>query len=122
MVVPAKYDQALRALQRVLILGRFMGYEGCDPRRIADVLDAAEILPAYLASPCDKTAEFRGTLEGLASRDRRFGYALAAFDQPLAVRTWREVDEGAHIDKSVIRVLVSAPQPGLNKVGLTRCM
>src|SRR6266513_4624035 len=122
MVVPDKYDQALQTLQRVLIIARMMGYEGCDPRRIADVLDAAEILPAYLASPCDRTTEFRDTVESLASRDSRFRYALAAFDEPLAVRTWREVEDGVHVEKRVIRVLVSAPQQGLNKVGLTRCL
>src|SRR3954454_8617805 len=122
MVAPDKCRQALQSLQRILILARFMGYEGCDPRKIADVLDAAEILPAYLASPCDKTSEFRDTVESLALRDPRFGYALAAFDEPFAVRTWREVEEGVHIQKTVIHVLVSAPQPGLSKVGLTRCL
>lgn len=121
MVDPGKYDQALQALHRVLIHTRAMGYEGCDPQKIASLLDWAEHLPLHLGAPQDRTAEFRSVLADLAEQEPRFRAAVAAFDEPVPVRTWPTCGT-TRGTAAPVRLILTAPQPGLDKVGLTKSL
>jgi hypothetical protein len=80
MIPPEKQHQAFRALHRVLIRTRLMGYEGKPPREIADVLDWAELLPVHLAADEDRTGEFRNVLAAIDSGRPGFEGLLAIFD------------------------------------------
>ena len=86
MIDPKKYDQALHALHTVLISARSMAYEGCNPAKIADVLDWAELLPRFIAAEQDKTAEFRDALEAIAEKQPAFRTVLTVFDRSEPVR------------------------------------
>lgn len=80
MIAPEKVANALHALNAVLVTARLMAYEREDHDKIANVLDVAEYLPMLMLEAADRTAEFRGQLEGLTAEDARFGFALERFD------------------------------------------
>jgi len=70
MIKPDKLSNALYALQGVLIRGRTMAYNGAPARDLADLLDAAETLPRFIASPTDETEKFRLCLASIAERHK----------------------------------------------------
>jgi hypothetical protein len=81
MVPNERHQNALRAMNRVLVLARSMAYERLPHEEIASVLDVVEYLPRLLADERDQAAAFRGCLEDLAARWPLFGDALEVFDR-----------------------------------------
>lgn len=80
MVRKEKLNNALAALNAILVAARAMAYEGSSHDEMANALDAAEYLPRLLADLADQTDTFREALVGLASMNSRFGFALERFD------------------------------------------
>ena len=64
----AEARAALRAIHRVLVAARAMAYDRADPAALADVLDAAEVLPQSLLRPAEFDDLFRPTLDALAAK------------------------------------------------------
>lgn len=86
MIDPAKQNQALHALHRILTFARTMALEDQPTSRIAQVLDWAELLPRFLAAKQDKTSEFRSALEAIVEKEPGFKAAVAVFDWPRTAR------------------------------------
>lgn len=80
MISTARFQNALRALNHVLVSVRKMAYDRIDQQDIADVLDIAEYLVRLLADEGDQTDAFRSCLCDLASRWPDLGPALEFFD------------------------------------------
>ncbi len=80
MISAEKFNNALAALNAVLVVARSMAYDGRTGEVIANVLDTAEYLPRLLADAEDRTSEFRDNLAGLVSIDPMFKFALERFD------------------------------------------
>jgi hypothetical protein len=74
MIRKEKLDNALFALQGVLICARDLAYRSAKNggttvvAELADILDRAEYLPFLIASTDDETAAFRKALEAIADR------------------------------------------------------
>ncbi len=81
MIASAHYPQAINALHRALVISRNMALNKADQCDIADALDWIEILPTFIASPDDKTAQFREALAALAARFPDYATALVVFDR-----------------------------------------
>ena len=62
-----KYHNALHALHTMLTRARCMAH-AAHALELAHWLDAAEILPKYLAQPEDATEEFRATVEEISQQ------------------------------------------------------
>lgn len=88
MISPEKFQNALRALNCVLIAARKMAYDRVDHKEIAEVLDVAEYLPRLLADERDQTLMFRDCLRELAARWPDFGSAPAIFESPTIKGEW----------------------------------
>jgi hypothetical protein len=88
MISTEKAQNALRALNHVLVLARKMAYDGVSHKEIAEVLDIAEYLPRLLAAEDDRTPAFRQCLEDLATRWSDFSSALQYFDDPSLKWPW----------------------------------
>lgn len=82
MVREDKLNNALAALNTVLVIARSMAYERRTYEEIADVLDVAKYLPRLLAEPVDQTDHFRGIIADLSAIDQRFNIAVERFDDP----------------------------------------
>jgi hypothetical protein len=80
MVSSEKVQNALRAMNYVLVLARKMSYDRRDQADIAAILDVIEYLPRLLADDQDQTSAFRGCLQDLAARWPDFGPSLEYFD------------------------------------------
>lgn len=80
MICPDKTQHALRALNVILTRARFMAHEA-NAAELARLLDAAEILPKYLAEDGDNTEEFRLALAGIAEKHAICSSVLDEFDQ-----------------------------------------
>jgi hypothetical protein len=81
MIVPDKQNNALAAINAVLVLARSLAYEG-NSADVADVLDVAEYLPMLMLEPTDRTLDFREQLVGLATKRPKFALAVERFDKP----------------------------------------
>lgn len=110
MIAQEKSNDALYALNSVLVQARMMAFQQVPHQTLAEVLDVAALLPTLIARKDNTTAEFRSHLEGLARADSRFAPALQRFDadrvraKPLALQTepgGRLV--GLNIHDSVVR-------------------
>ncbi len=88
MISADKSQNALRALNHVLVLARKMAYDGVEHRSIAEVLDVAEYLPQLLADEHDQTALFGEHLGDLAARWPQFGSAVEIFEGPSLTWPW----------------------------------
>jgi hypothetical protein len=88
MIPTEKAQNALRALNHVLVLARKMAYDRVAHKEIAEVLDIAEYLPRRLAEEEDQTSAFRQCLGDLAARWPDFGSALQYFDDPSLRWPW----------------------------------
>lgn len=73
-------NNALAALNAVLVATRKLAYDQRPHQQLAEALDAAEYLPRLLAEEGDQTSAFRETLVGLASLDPGFNFAIERFD------------------------------------------
>jgi hypothetical protein len=80
MIPDGKMNNALAALNAVLVTARKLAYDQRAHQQIAEVLDAAEYLPRLLADEEDQTAAFRETLVGLTILDPGFNFAIERFD------------------------------------------
>ena len=68
MIRRDKFDNALYALQNVLIFARTMAYKGKTYKEIANILDSAEYLPYLIANDKDETENFRNYLVSIADK------------------------------------------------------
>lgn len=82
MIEPTRMNNALAAVNAVLVATRAMAYEKRSHEELAEILDVAEYLPRLLADPEDKTAEFREQIAGLATKYPSFTFAVERFDNP----------------------------------------
>lgn len=92
MAIPDKLENALYALQGVLIFARSLAYDlatecATDKDRkkakdIADLLDVAEYLPRLIAKDPEETDNFRGHLAETAQR-YPCEFILQRFDDPI---------------------------------------
>ena len=86
MIQQEKYQNALRSLNTILTRARWMAHEANAPE-LAHLLDAAEILPKYLAQPEDATEEFRATVEDISKQFEDCSHLIEEFNQNCAC-TW----------------------------------
>ena len=87
MIEPEKVENALYALQGVLIQARKMAYDESQQERLAELLDYAEELPRLIASPKDATEAFRTALSEIAE-DYGCEFILDRFDTALPPESW----------------------------------
>ncbi len=80
MISADKYNNALRALNTVLVCARKMAYDKRRHEDIAAVLDAAEELPTLFLQDEDLTDYFRGVLVMLSGKHPGLGLAVETFD------------------------------------------
>jgi hypothetical protein len=86
VIRPDKTQNALYALNGILIATRAMAYDEQSHVAIAEVLDQVEYLPRLLADNSDKTDEFRAYLVDLVTMNPRFTFVLERFDEPAPQR------------------------------------
>src|SRR5439155_19240292 len=69
MLKKDKIPAALYAIHSVLVKARWLTGQGVDHKRLYELLDHAEVLPALIASPDhDTTEECRATVAGLGQQ------------------------------------------------------
>lgn len=83
MIQQDKYQNALHSLNSILTRARWMAQEA-NARELAELLDAAEILPKYIAQPEDATEDFRATVEDISHQFTRCSHIIGQFDQDCA--------------------------------------
>jgi hypothetical protein len=88
MIPEQKIQNALRALNHVLVVTRQMAHSGDAHTEIADALDIIEYLPRLLAAAEDRTDLFRRYLADLETRWPQFGPAVQYFDDPSLSLPW----------------------------------
>lgn len=86
MIQQEKYQNALRSLSSVLTRARWMAHEA-NARVLADLLDAAEILPKYIAQSEDMTDEFRSAVTDISEQFQICSHLVEEFNQDCAC-TW----------------------------------
>jgi len=79
MIQADKYQSALQSLNTILTRARWMAYEAEHPE-LAELLDAAEILPTYIAQPEDATDAFRASLESISEQFDCCSHVIHDFD------------------------------------------
>ena len=79
MIHHGKYQNALCALQSILVRARWMAHEA-KAEQLAQLLDAAEVLPKYIAEPDDMTDTYRATVEEIAQA-HNWAAPLERFDE-----------------------------------------
>jgi len=87
MIRPEKLNNALAALNAVLVTARKFAYDQVGYQKIADALDTAEYMPRLIADQEDQTEAFRDALVGLTALDVGFTFALERFDR-VALERW----------------------------------
>jgi hypothetical protein len=80
MIGEEKRAQALRALNKMLIIARHMAREKADHARIEALLDAAEVLPMLFLQERDATDLYREILAGTALEFPMLEGLLNVFD------------------------------------------
>ena len=83
MIREDKYQNALRSLNTILTRARWLANEG-NASKVAQLLDAAEILPKYIAQPEDATDAFRATVEDISQQFDACSHVIGQFDQDCA--------------------------------------
>jgi hypothetical protein len=73
-------EPALDALRSILVQAKAQAYESGD-KRLGDLLNDAEMLPEYIASPDDMTDEFREMLAGIAQTNPSYTHIRDAFER-----------------------------------------
>jgi len=68
MIPEDKFENALYALQELLIFARSMAYAKKPYKEIADILDTAEYLPYLIMNDKDETERFRMHLQNMADK------------------------------------------------------
>lgn len=80
MIRPEKYENAIRALNALLVGARLMAYERAEHDQLAEVLDVAEELPTLLIQRDDMTDYFRAALQQIVTKYPNLGVAVERFD------------------------------------------
>jgi hypothetical protein len=80
MIRESRQRDALWALHDLLVVARTMAFEKVDHRRIADFMDALEVLPTLVARDEDLTDVFASALEDIAVRFPEAAGALQRFE------------------------------------------
>ena len=80
MIKEEKFQNALYALQALLVRARSMAYEKVDHKQLAKLLDDAEELPRLIAVAEDKTDDFKAALTDF-SEQYHCPYILQQFEQ-----------------------------------------
>ncbi len=83
MIRKDKYQQSLQSLNSVLIRARWMAEE-MGATELAELLDAAEILPIYIAQTDDATEDFRTTIEDISHQFTSCSHIIGQFNQDCA--------------------------------------
>ena len=83
MIAPNKLNNALYALQGVLIRARSFAAEANKAKDLAALLDYAENLPRLIARKEDETENFRIILQEVAQR-YQCAFVLQRFDEPIS--------------------------------------
>jgi len=83
MIREEKYQNALRSLNSILTRARWMANEG-NTSQVAQLLDAAEILPKYIAQSEDATEAVRATVEDISQQFDACSHVIDQFDQDCA--------------------------------------
>ena len=65
---PGEMRAALRAIHRILVVGRMMAYDDESPAKLAEVFDAVETLPRMLLNPAEFDDLFVSILDGIADK------------------------------------------------------
>lgn len=78
MINAEQYPKALQALQRLIVHGKSRAYEAGNTG-LADLLNDVELLPEFLADPCDRTSEFVEMLHGIARTQPGCRYIVDEF-------------------------------------------
>ena len=86
MIQQEKYQNALRSLNSILTRARWMAHQA-NASELADLLDAAEILPKYIAAPEDATEQFRVTVEDISQQFDHCSHIIKEFNEDCAC-TW----------------------------------
>ena len=68
MIRSDKFEQAVRAIQHVIIRGRTMAYQAEPAARIAELLDHAEYLPQLILAAEDRTEIFADYLKMISEQ------------------------------------------------------
>jgi hypothetical protein len=74
-------NNALAALNSILVAARAMAYDQRPYGELGDALDVAEYLPRLLADSEERSTEFREQLAGLAGKYPSCAVALERFDK-----------------------------------------
>ena len=88
MISEEKTEQALHALNGVLVQLRSLALRGEDHQKIATVADIAEQLPRFISSEADQTREYELALRDLVARYPEFGHTLHRFLEERAPNRW----------------------------------
>lgn len=83
MIQDNRLESALHALNHILVRVRWMAYEA-DCRELAELLDAAEILPMYIADKEDMTETYRLSLESISQKFTCCGFVADEFNKSKA--------------------------------------
>lgn len=81
------FDSGIRAIHRVIIGARFLGYKNADPQLIARVLDNADALGFMLMNDFrdfegeETPVLFHRHLQGIEDAFDGFDYLVASFDE-----------------------------------------
>jgi hypothetical protein len=80
VISSSRTQNALKALNHVLVVSRQMSYDDEPTSTLAEVLDVAEYLVRLIADTDDQSAAFRSSLVDLAKRRAEFSPAVDYFD------------------------------------------
>lgn len=83
MIQEDKYQSALHSLNSILTRARWMAREANAPE-LAELLDAAEILPKYIAQPEDATEDFRAAVQDISQQFDSCSHLIGQFNQGCA--------------------------------------
>jgi hypothetical protein len=86
MITTDRYQQGLRALQRLIVQAKAQAHDGGQDD-LAVLLNDIELLPEFLADEVDRTAEFVEMLESIARAYPQCGYIVEEFRQTPAAAT-----------------------------------
>ena len=83
MIQDNRLENALHALNHILVRARWMAYEA-DCRELAELLDDAEILPMYIADREDMTETYQRSLEGISEKLTCCGFVADEYNKTKA--------------------------------------
>lgn len=85
MTAPETLPLAFKALHRLIVYARVRAYDG-DADGAANMLDAFELFPEFLADDIDRTDEIVSTLQGMARAFPECGGIAEEFERAVAIQ------------------------------------